>query len=193
VSRLDAVLAEARACTVCREHLPLGPRPVLAVHGASRIAVIGQAPGTRVHATGVPWDDDSGAHLQEWLGVDRATFMDATRFAILPMGFCYPGKKKGGDAAPRPECAPLWHAPILDAMPDLRLTLLIGGYAQARYLGKARKKTLTASVQGFAEYLPDRFPLPHPSWRSRIWMKKNPWFEAEVLPSLRERVAQALA
>lgn len=189
---LASLLADARACTVCREHLPMVPRPVLAADAESRIAVIGQAPGTRVQETGVPWDDDSGAHLQTWLGVDRATFMDTSRFAILPMGFCYPGKKKGGDAPPRPECAPLWHPPILEALPKVRLTLLIGQYAQKHYLGKDRKKTLTATVQAYEQYLPTLFPLPHPSWRSRIWMKKNPWFETEVLPVLRHHVTQAM-
>ena len=126
------------------------------------------------------------------MGVDRATFMDRERFAILPMGFCYPGKKKGGDAPPRPECAPLWHEPILDALPNIRLTLLIGLYAQKRYLGRDRQKTLTATVQRYQAYLPTFFPLPHPSWRSKIWMKKNPWFEAEALPELRRLVAQAM-
>ena len=192
MSELDLLLANARACTVCSAHLPLVPRPVLAAHVDSRIAVIGQAPGTRVQETGVPWDDDSGAHLQEWLGVDRATFMDPKRFAILPMGFCYPGKRKGGDAPPRPECAPLWHPPILDALPNVRLTLLIGQYAQKHYLGKNRKKTLTTTVESYKQYLPTLFPLPHPSWRSQIWMKKNPWFETDVLPVLRSRVGAAM-
>ena len=166
MSELDLLLANARACTVCSAHLPLVPRPVLAAHVDSRIAVIGQAPGTRVQETGVPWDDDSGAHLQEWLGVDRATFMDPKRFAILPMGFCYPGKRKGGDAPPRPECAPLWHPPILDALPNVRLTLLIGQYAQKHYLGKNRKKTLTTTVESYKQYLPTLFPLPAGAVRS---------------------------
>lgn len=185
---LSTVLKEARACRVCEHELPLGPRPVLSVAKDSRILVVGQAPGTKVHESGVPWQDDSGTHLCQWLGVSTDTFHDAKLFGILPMGFCYPGKGKSGDLPPRPECAPLWHDDITRKLPHVRLTLLIGTYAQKHYLGKRRKKTLTETVRAFEEYLPAEIPLPHPSWRSRIWMKKNPWFEAELLPLLRERV-----
>ncbi|KIG19124.1 hypothetical protein DB30_04589 [Enhygromyxa salina] len=188
---LSKLLAEVRACEVCREHLPLGPRPVLSVGSSARLAIVGQAPGTRVHESGTPWDDDSGDHLRAWLGVDRELFSSVDLFAIVPMGFCYPGKRAGGDAPPRPECAPLWHARLFEQLPQLSTVLLVGQYAQAYYLGKSRKKTLTATVRAFEDYLPRYLPLPHPSWRSRIWMKKNPWFEAEVLPALRERVQLA--
>ena len=182
------LLKEIRACAVCEEFLPLGPRPIVSVARSSRILVIGQAPGTRVHQSGVPWDDDSGEHLREWLGVDARCFRDTKTFGIVPMGFCYPGKGKSGDLPPRPECAPLWHPSIARALPKVTLTLLIGSYAQKHYLDKRRKKTLTATVRAFAEYLPLELPLPHPSWRSRIWMKKNPCFETELLPVLRKRV-----
>ncbi len=189
---LASLLTRVRACTACSEHLPLGPRPVLSTGRGARLAVIGQAPGTRVHESGVPWDDASGDHLREWLAMDKPAFLDPERVAILPMGFCYPGKRSGGDAPPRPECAPLWHIDILAELPHLSLTLLVGQYAQAHYLGKRRKRTLTETVRSWREYGPDLLPLPHPSWRSRIWMRKNPWFESEVLPALRERVAGLL-
>jgi uracil-DNA glycosylase len=185
---LETLLAEVRGCQVC-EGLPLGPRPVVQVGANARVVLIGQAPGTRVHASGVPWDDPSGDHLREWLGVDRATFYNPDRFAILPMGFCYPGKKKGGDAPPRPECAPLWHARLLGELPKERLLVLIGQYAQAHYLGPRRKRTLTETVRAWTDYLPGAIPLPHPSWRSKLWMKKNPWFADAVLPELRQRTA----
>jgi uracil-DNA glycosylase len=153
--------------------------------------VIGQAPGTKVHASGVPWHDDSGERLRGWLGVDEETFYGPT-FAIVPMGFCYPGRKGSGDAPPRPECAPLWHEPLLAAMPRLDLILLIGMYAQKRYLGRSRKRTLTDTVRASAEYAPRLLPLPHPSWRVRMWMGKNPWFEEEILPDLRARVQERI-
>lgn len=186
-SRLDGLAADVRACRICADHLPLGPRPVFRVAPGARIAVIGQAPGTRVHESGVPWDDASGDHLRAWLGVDSATF-DRPEFAILPMGFCYPGRKGGGDAPPRPECAPTWHASLLSLMPSIELTLLVGMYAQRTYLGRRRKRTLTDTVRGHADYAPEYLPLPHPSWRSRHWMARNPWFETDVLPLLRTRV-----
>jgi len=184
-------MEEVRACRICAAVLPLGPRPVLRTHPGARIVIIGQAPGTRVHESGVPWDDASGDHLREWLGVDRQTF-DDPRFAILPMGFCYPGKAGGGDAPPRPECAPTWHQPLLDALPDVQLTLLVGTYAQAHYLPE-RRRTLTETVQVFREFAPAVFPLPHPSWRSKAWMKRNPWFAAEVLPELRAQVGRLVS
>ena len=188
---LHALLSEVRACRLCAG--TLDPRPVLRLSKHSRILVIGQAPGSRVHASGVPWDDRSGAHLIEWLGVDRATFDDPDCFGILPMGLCYPGRKSGGDAPPRPECAPLWHPRVLCAITRPPLRILIGAHSQRRYLGRRRKRTMTLTVQSFEEYLPDRLlPLPHPSWRVRGWMRVNPWFEAAVLPALRAEVQRAI-
>jgi uracil-DNA glycosylase len=189
---LADVLAAARECVVCAEHLPFCPRPVLAGHVDARIAVIGQAPGTREHDSGVHWDDVSGDLLRGWLEVDEATFRDAVKFAILPMGFCYPGKREGGDAPPRPECAPLWHPPLLAAMPNIRLTLLVGENAQRHYLGAGRKMNPTATVHAFDKYLPTFFPLPQPTWRNHIWMARNPWFASDALPALRREVSGAL-
>ncbi|HUF04091.1 MAG TPA: uracil-DNA glycosylase family protein [Aridibacter sp.] len=179
-----AILEEIRACEVCAEHLPLGPNPVLNFSARSRIAIIGQAPGRKVHESGVPWDDPSGDRLREWLGVTKREFYDPTNFAIVPMGFCYPGKGKSGDLPPRPECAPLWHPRIFGEVTGPELTLLVGGYAQAFYLGDTAGATLTETVKNFREYLPERLPLPHPSPRNRFWMAKNPWFEEDVLPVL---------
>lgn len=190
---LDDIAAEARACRVCAEHLPLGPRPVLRVRAGARLLVIGQAPGTRVHETGIPWNDRSGDRLRDWLGVDRDVFYDESRIAIVPMGLCYPGvDRNGGDRPPRPECAPLWHPRLLPLMPAVELTLLIGGYAHARYLGAARERTMTATVASWRRYAPAFLPLPHPSWRNTFWLKRNPWFAEDVLPYLRDRVAGLL-
>jgi uracil-DNA glycosylase len=185
---LDALLAEIRACRICEKHLSLGPRPVLRAAADARILVVGQAPGTRAHATGVPWNDPSGDRLRRWLGVDRDSFYDATRFAIIPIGFCYPGRGRSGDLPPRPECAPTWHTPLLERLPSIELTLLIGQYAHAHYLGARRKASLTETVQAWPEYLPDYLPLPHPSPRNQSWLKRNPWFDVQVLPELRRRV-----
>jgi uracil-DNA glycosylase len=186
----EAVLAAARACRVCAAHLPLGPRPTFRVSATARLLIMGQAPGTKVHETGIPWNDRSGDRLRSWLGMDRAAFYDGSRIAILPAGLCYPGRlPNGGDAPPRPECAPLWHAPLLALMPDVRLTLLVGSYAQALVLGRG---AMTLRVQGFRAHLPRYFALPHPSWRTTAWERRNPWFGAEVLPALREAVAVAL-
>ncbi len=184
--RLKRVVAEARACTVCAEQLPLGPRPILKVPVETRLLIIGQAPGTRVHETGVVWDDPSGDHLREWLGVKRGVFYGSDRIGIMPMGFCYPGKKRGGDAPPRPECAPLWHDRIRDELAHLELTLLVGRYAHSAYL--SRSGSVTDTVHAFRDHLPHLMPLPHPSWRSRLWMDKNPWFAKELLPVLRKSV-----
>jgi uracil-DNA glycosylase len=190
---IEALKTNARACRVCEAHLPLGPRPVMRASASARLLIIGQAPGTRVHESGIPWNDRSGDRLRQWLGVSPDIFYDEARIAIVPMGFCYPGvDPRGGDLPPRPECAPLWHPPFLDAMPDIRLTLLIGSYAQARYLGAARKKTMTETVANWRAYLPDFLPLPHPSWRNTAWIKKNPWFETGLLPELRAEVARHL-
>lgn len=191
-TRLDHLLAEVRACTRCAEHLPLGPRPVLQLAASSRVLIIGQAPGTRVHASGVPWNDPSGERLRTWLGVDAAAFYDTARFALMPMGFCYPGRGKGGDLPPRPECAPQWHPVLRAGMSQVRLTLLIGQYAQRHYLPDSAG-SLEARVLRHGQALErGLFPLPHPSPRNTLWLRRRPWFEAEVVPVLREAVAAAL-
>ncbi|KDB08526.1 Uracil-DNA glycosylase superfamily [Burkholderia sp. lig30] len=192
-SSLDTLLAEIRACRACEADLPLGPRPVLRAHRDARILIVGQAPGARVHASGIPWDDASGKRLREWLGVDADTFYDASRFAIVPMGFCYPGRGASGDNPPRPECARRWHDRLLAELPAIRLTLLIGQYAQRYFLRDARKASLTETVHAWREYGPALLPLPHPSPRNQAWFKHHPWFEADVLPELRRRVARCLA
>ncbi len=190
---LAALLAEVRACRLCAAELPLGPRPVLRAHAEARLMIVGQAPGTKVHASGIPWNDNSGLRLRDWLQTDPETFYDESRIAIVPMGFCYPGREdRGGDKPPRPECAPAWHPRLQAALPKVELTLLVGLYAQARYLGKARKANLTETVRAWRDYLPDHLPLPHPSWRNTAWLKRNPWFEAELLPDLRNRVRRLI-
>jgi uracil-DNA glycosylase len=191
--RLATLLAEARACNHCAASLPHPPRPVVTAAPSSRIVLIGQAPGAKVHESGVAWDDDSGVHLREWLDVDAATFRDPKSFAIVPMGFCWPGRRAGGDLPPRKECAPLWHDRILAELEHVRLVVLIGQHAIARYALDAKGMTLTATVRRFREYLPGRIAVPHPSWRSRIWIQKNPWFERDLLPALRARVGSVLA
>jgi uracil-DNA glycosylase len=192
-TNLARLLDEIRRCRHCAADLPLGPRPVLKAAAQARILVIGQAPGTKVHETGIPWNDRSGDRLRDWMGVDRDTFYDERRIAIVPMGFCYPGRDpRGGDNPPRPECAPLWHDPILDLLPAIELTLLIGGYAQRRYLGARAAKSLTDTVTAWRSHLPGFFPTPHPSWRNTAWLKRHPWFEADALPVLRERVTALL-
>lgn len=189
-SRIEALAAEARACTVCAPVLPLGPRPILRVSATARLLIVSQAPGTLVHASGTPWTDASGDRLRGWLGLTPAQFYDGARIAILPMGLCYPGRlPRGGDCPPRPECAPLWQARLRVAMPAIRLTLLVGSYAQAYHLGKGR---LDERVRNFSAYLPDYFPLPHPSWRTLGWAARRPWFEAETLPALRAHIKTLL-
>ena len=189
---LDGLLAQVRACRLCEAHLPLGPRPGVRARTSSRVLIIGQAPGTKVHESGIPWNDRSGDVLREWLNVDKDIFYDEARIAIIPMGFCYPGvDPRGGDNPPRPECADAWHSALLERLPNIELTLLVGMYAQARYLAKKRKRTLTDTVAAWRDYGSDRLPLPHPSWRNQHWRRKNPWFEDEVVPELRSRV-QAL-
>lgn len=189
---MQQLLQEIRECTVCQKHLALGPRPVLAAESTAQIAIIGQAPGTRVHASGIPWDDQSGKLLRQWLGVSDEQFYDASVFAIVPMGFCYPGKGKSGDLPPRSECAPLWHTRLFKEMPNIKCSLLIGQYAQRYYLGEGFRKNLTETIRNYEEYLPHFLPLPHPSPRNRFWLKKNPWFEARVLPLLQQEVASLL-
>ncbi len=187
---LDRLLRDVRACRLCETQLPLGPRPVVVADPAARILIIGQAPGTKVHESGIPWNDPSGDRLRHWMAVDREQFYDPARVAIMPMGFCYPGRlPRGGDAPPRPECAPTWHDQLRAHLPNIALTLLVGVYAQARYLHAGRSRPMTATVQAFADYLPRRLPLPHPSWRTTGWQKRNAWFETDVLPALRQRVA----
>ena len=185
---LDALLHEVRACQVCARHLPFPPKPILRAAVSARILIVGQAPGRRVHETGIPWNDPSGDRLRDWMQVSRETFYDEKRIAIIPAGFCYPGTGPGGDLPPCPECAPLWHPRLRAALPDIRLTLLVGSYAQAYYLGARRYKTLTETVRHYRDYLPEFLPLPHPSPRNQMWLKRNPWFAAEVLPLLRELV-----
>lgn len=186
------LLSQIRNCTHCKEHLPLGPRPIVAADRKSKIVIVGQAPGIKVHQTGIPWDDASGRQLRSWLGVSDKQFYDRRLFALVPMGFCYPGKGKLGDLPPRPECAPQWHTPLMDQMPDIRLTILLGVYAQKHYLGDAMKINLTENVESYRDFLPDYLPLPHPSPRNRFWLGKNLWFEQEVLPELRKRVSEIL-
>ncbi len=189
---LKKLLTEIRACQVCSAHLPHAPNPIVRAHANARLLLIGQAPGRRVNETGIPWNDPSGDTLREWLQLSREQFYDERLVAIVPSGFCYPGTGKSGDLPPRPECAPLWHAPLLAAMPKIKLTLLIGGYAQAYYLKEDIQPTLTETVANYVVYLPQFLPLPHPSPRNRLWFKRNPWFTDEVLPLLQKRVRAAL-
>lgn len=189
---LDALLARIRACRLCESQLPLGPRPVLRASGSARLLIVGQAPGTRVHESGIPWNDASGIRLREWLRMDREQFYDEARVAIVPMGFCYPGRGASGDLPPRPECARTWHPELIPQLGNVRLTLLIGHYAQAWALGPRRRANLTETVRDFAAYAPSHFPLPHPSPRNTLWLRQNPWFEGDVLPALRRAIADAL-
>ncbi len=186
------LLEEVRGCRLCADKLPHEPRPVLRGSETARLLIIGQAPGRRVHETGIPWNDPSGDVLRDWLRLSREAFYDESRIAIIPTGLCYPGTEKGSDLPPRPECAPHWHPRLLQGLPHIQLTLLVGQYAQAYYLGKRRKRTLGETVAAWREYAPEYLPLPHPSWRNRAWLKKNPWFESEVLPILRRKVASIL-
>jgi uracil-DNA glycosylase len=188
---IDSLLAQVRACTICAPHLPLGPRPVLQVSPRATILIAGQAPGARVHETGVPFDDPSGERLRDWMGVDRDTFYNPNLVAILPMGFCYPGKGKSGDLPPRPECADKWRAQLLAAMASVRLTLVIGQYAMKWHLANA-PRGVTETVKTWDTFPETILPLPHPSPRNNIWLKKNPWFDEELVPVLRERVKAAL-
>ena len=190
---LGSILAGIQRCKVCEAYLPHPPRPVLQAGPSALLVIIGQAPGSKVHESGVPWRDQSGDRLRDWTGLDDATFYDPSLVALMPMGFCYPGTANGADLPPRPECAPLWHARLLTLLPKTRLTLLVGIHAQGYYLRDRAKATMTETVRGFAAFGPDQFPLPHPSWRSTGWMRRNPWFEAEALPGLRLSVRSALA
>jgi len=191
-AELHRLLADIRACRACADALPLGPRPVLRASKTARLLIVGQAPGTKVHASGVPWNDASGKLLREWLDIDAATFYDEARVAIVPMGFCYPGRGASGDKPPRPECARLWLDALLAQLTGVRLTLLVGQYAQRHFLAKRGKPTLTDTVAAWRDYLPDYLPLPHPSPRNRGWLARNAWFGDDVLPALRERVHAVL-
>ena len=189
---LPKLLQAVRACRVCETHLPLGPRPVLQAGAGARILVIGQAPGARVHASGVPWDDASGDRLRAWMGIDKAIFYDAEQIALIPMGLCYPGRGAGGDLPPRPECAPLWMAALLAKLPRIELTLLVGLHAQRHFLGARRQRTLTETVRHWQDHAPEQMPLPHPSPRNMPWFQAHPWMEHDLLPALRSRVRQLL-
>ena len=189
---LPALLTQVRACTLCAAHLPLGPRPVLQVHASARLLIVGQAPGRKVHASGVPFDDASGERLRHWLGLTPQQFYDARQVALLPMGFCYPGTGKSGDLPPRPECAPAWRGPLLSQLKKIQLTVVIGQYAMAHHLPNERG-SLTDTVQVWRNHWPNVVPLPHPSPRNNVWLKRNPWFDRDLLPLLRVRVADVLA
>ena len=191
VQSLEALLAEVRACTLCAAHLPLGPRPVLQAHAAARILVVGQAPGRRVHETGIPFNDPSGERLRDWLGLSRDVFYDPQQVALLPMGFCYPGTGAAGDLPPRPECAAAWRARLLAQLPHVALTVLLGQYALQWHMPQPNA-SVTARVQDWRSHAPQRFVLPHPSPRNNRWLQRNPWFAAELLPALRARVQQVL-
>ena len=182
------LLAEIRGCTVCEKFLPNAPRPIIQASAKSKILIIGQAPGQKVQNSGIPWDDKSGDELRRWLHVSKEQFYDPTLFALMPMGFCYPGKGSSGDLPPRPECAPLWHGKIVSQIKNVKLIILIGQYAQKFYLGKDFNPSITENIKNFNKFLPTHLPLVHPSPRNRIWQKKNPWFENEVLPVLQDNV-----
>ncbi len=195
---LRTLLKEIRACDICvkaplKTPLPHGPRPVVQASKSARLAIFGQAPGNLVHQTGVPFNDPSGERLRDWMGVAREEFYDERRIAIIPMGFCFPGNDaKGGDLPPRKECAPAWREQLMDALPNIETTILVGGYAQKYHLGKGAKKTLTETVADWRGFTPAFFPTPHPSWRNTGWLKKNPWFETDLLPVLKRRVRRLL-
>ncbi|MCA0902609.1 uracil-DNA glycosylase family protein [Qipengyuania aquimaris] len=188
----EALASRIAACQLCEKHLPHGVRPVASFSPGARLLIIGQAPGSKVHESGIPWDDASGDRLREWTGLTKEQMYDPEQVALVPMGFCYPGKASGGDKPPRRECAPQWHGSVLEILPEDRLTLLVGTYAQNYYLPQTRKLSMTERVRSFEDYLPDFLPLPHPAWRSTLWMRQNPWFQEQVLPRLRHLVAQRI-
>lgn len=189
---LAALLARVRGCRLCEAHLPSGPRPVLTIAAQARILIIGQAPGTRVHATGIPWNDPSGDRLRSWMNIDRETFYDSHRIAIMPMGFCYPGKGKGGDLPPRPECAKTWHEPLHEHLPNIVLTLLVGSYAVNHYLKGFRAARLKDTVAAWRQAPRPYWPLPHPSPRNTRYLRDNPWFDSELVPQLQRKVHAVL-
>ena len=191
MTKLAALLEEIRHCRICEPGLPFGARPVLQCAPGARILIAGQAPGSKVHATGIPFDDPSGERLRNWMGIEREIFYDPSSIAILPMGFCYPGTGKSGDLPPRAECAPTWREPLLQQLPQIELTLVLGQYAQAWHFDN-KAASLTARVKSWRDYWPAMLPLPHPSPRNNRWLKQNPWFEVEILPELKKRVSQLL-
>jgi len=191
MTSLSDLLSEVRACRICEAHLPLGPRPVVQMDQQARILIVGQAPGRKVHDSGVPFNDASGNRLREWLGVTGDVFYDPKQFALVPMGFCFPGSGRSGDLPPRPECAPAWREQLLGHLARVELTLVLGQYAQAYHFGKGRQ-SLTELVKSWRTYWPHMVPLPHPSPRNNLWLRRNPWFEEDVLPPLRKRVAELL-
>ncbi|RXS41438.1 uracil-DNA glycosylase family protein [Idiomarina sp. 29L] len=189
MSSWQNLLTEVRQCTLCEPELPMGARPVVQLHPDAKVLVAGQAPGRRVHASGKPFDDPSGDRLRQWMGIDKSTFYDAEKLAIIPMGLCYPGTGKSGDLPPRPECAPAWRHKLLEQLPNLELTLAIGQYAQSWHIDEP-KQTLTERVKNWKHYWPEVLPLPHPSPRNNLWLKRNPWFEDAVIPTLQKRIAE---
>lgn len=190
--KLQHLTNKILACTLCEKHLPFAPNPIVRPSRAAKILIIGQAPGVKVHETSLSWNDASGNKLREWMAVEREQFYDVKKIAIMPMGFCYPGKGKSGDLPPRPECAAQWHADLLQLMPQIELVLLIGMYAQKYYLAKRRKINLTETVKAWQEYSPRYLPMPHPSPRNKLWLKNNAWFERNVVPHLQTRVSQLI-
>lgn len=191
MASLESLLTRVRACTICSEQLPLGPHPVLQIHESAQILIVGQAPGRKVHETGIPFNDASGDRLRSWLGISRDDFYDEQKVAILPMGFCFPGTGKSGDLPPRPECAQAWRAALLSYLKNIKLTLIIGRYAMAYHLPD-EQSSVTEAVQSWQKYWPQQVPLPHPSPRNNLWLKRNPWFEQTLLPSLQQQVANIL-
>ncbi len=189
---MKKLLTEIRACQICKKYLPNKPRPIVQASAQSRIVIIGQATGQKVQSSGIPWDDLSGKELRRWLGVTEEQFYNDKLFALVPMGFCYPGKGTSGDLPPRPECAPTWHHQLLAKMKEVKLTLLIGQYSQKFYLGEKFSPSITKNIKNFKGFLPDYLPLVHPSPRNNIWQKKNPWFELEVVPTLQKIVKKLL-
>ena len=190
--KLDQLVTEIRACTLCSPYLPLGPRPIIQVSQSAKILIVGQAPGSRVHETGIAFNDPSGDRLRDWMGIDKSVFYDETQIALVPMGFCFPGTGQSGDLPPRPECAQTWRDKLLQQLPHIALTIVVGQYAQAWHLKKQVKENLTETVRAWKEYAPLIIPLPHPSPRNNIWLKKNPWFEVEILSTLQAKVKSIL-
>lgn len=191
--KIQQIQSDIKQCSICREKLPLSPNPVVQLSEQAKLLIIGQAPGIRVHNSHIPWNDPSGDRLRQWLQLPRETFYNPEQIAIMPMGFCYPGTGPSGDLPPRPECAPQWHQLVLDAMPHIQLTLLIGQYAQQYYLGQQRQHNLTETVKAYQQYLPQYCPLPHPSPRNNRWLKKNPWFESTLIPDLQSYIDTTLS
>jgi len=189
---MDKLLTEIRSCTTCKVFLPNKPKPIVQASSQSKIVIIGQAPGQKVQDSGIPWDDLSGNELRRWLGVSKEQFYNPQLFALMPMGFCYPGKGTSSDLPPRPECAPLWHNKLLAEMKNVKLILLIGQYAQKLYLADNFKTTVTEHVRNYESFLPKYLPLVHPSPRNKIWQKKNPWFEQQLIPVLKKKIMQVL-